>query len=224
MSKTDVQNEILAPMQRLYLPPRDFDEAMQKSVLEEYADALKNFDAVDLKTAWGVVRNEHKTRAWPVIGQFYLAASRALSDRQMATGTGSKRGGPSSDRRPDYWPVWMRIKILPIATEAAQIGVSWSLKCHILDGRWTSVQQIDLRKLAQDRARAAALRWKIERDEPVWNERMGKMTLFVEPQKGLSLSMYDSLMRREAETAAEIGYSGQVAAAEQVLDIEALAG
>jgi hypothetical protein len=191
MSAQDVQAEILDPMQRLYLPPRNMEESQQSQALREYVNALQNFEQADLNAAWCAVRDTHTTRSWPVPAAFIMAAKQARKYRNEA-GLGRSDNTPKPD---DSWEIWKKLCRTQMARDAVQRGVAWSLKCAVLHDN-KKPEQIDLRELVSKRASAERTAAGIED---------GTITMRG-AYASLALSMWHTLQVREAETAAEINY------------------
>ena len=142
MSLTDVHAEILSPMQAIFRPPFGRDEAAQADALRGYATVLENFSREDLKVAWTEVVASHTSHSWPVPGVIVLAARKARKERAPTTGAGRFSTETSHTER---WKEWERVRAMPIARRAVDLGVAWSLRCAILnDGvtlhKSTSVQ------------------------------------------------------------------------------------
>jgi len=83
MSRTDVQIEILDPMQQLFLSPRQMSETQQLAALGQYADALDGYSKEILAAAWVEVRAEHTRASWPPIAAFIGACKAALKARSV---------------------------------------------------------------------------------------------------------------------------------------------
>lgn len=198
MSAEAVQAEILEPMQRLFLPPRQMDATTQAQALRDYLGALEHFNAPDLKTAWANVRDSHPTRSWPVPAVFVAAARMARKDR----------GGDSpAPRAPDTttnerWTTWEAVRRSPLAYEAVKMGCAWSLKCAVLnDGKKPG--EISLVDLRNGVARAERTAERIRRGQPhEWKGR--KIGVFSEDNASVALKMWATLRQRETETQNEI--------------------
>src|SRR3569833_3051147 len=133
MPLADVQSEILEPMQALFLPPRDMDQAAQTTAFKAYGAVLLYFDAPDLRAAWGEVVAEHRTRSWPVPGAIVQAARKAQRDRGALEPPSSTRARLDAAAR---WRVWQAVRTSSLALDALEAGVAWSLKCAVLhDGK-----------------------------------------------------------------------------------------
>lgn len=204
MSREDVQQEILDPMQRLYLPPRGFDDALLKNVLSEYVAALEHFTGPDLKVAWQRVRDAATARSWPVPGTFVAAAARARMDREAIAGTDqrSKAAKPAT-----YWHVWERVRNLPLAHEAAEKGVAWSLKCAILNG--AAVANISIERLLQEHQSAERVAARIADNKPLFASDGRNLGVMTGSNRQMALDMHRQLLLQEAQTAQEIGFTGQ---------------
>jgi len=194
MSLENVQSEILDPMQRMYLPPRGFDETSQKELLREYASALQMFDRDNLTYAWRTVRDEHMTRSWPVPAQF-VAAARAHRKTQTADTKGAKRESEGNKR----WQAWLDARRHEKARSAASNGVAWPFKCLVLnDGMLPD--QISIAELLMHAKSASDLYERICAGEPTKPGR-GVIRADLGDQ---AITMYRTLQQLEDETQAEI--------------------
>jgi len=201
MTIQDVQAEILAPMQRLYLPPRQMDAQQQGEALKEYARALETFDATELNIAWTTVRDSHTTRGWPVPAAFVLAARQAKSARFRADQAAEAAAITAKVENPE-WDAWTRVKNSPLAYEACKLNVAWSLKCAVLHGG-KRPEHIDLRVLRQDKGRAERTAERIRRGQPL--ERNGRnIGIMNDANAAVALSMWRAIAQRETETQNEI--------------------
>jgi hypothetical protein len=200
MSDTDVQAEILDPMQRLFLPPRNMEPSQQAEALREYIKALCLFDAGDLREAWGAVRDTHTTRAWPVPAAFIVAAKQARKYRT----DGIKDRNAHGQKCETEWDVWVRICRTQMARDAVRNGVSWALKCAILNDKKLP-EQIDMRELVSAKASAERTAARIKSDQPHhWKGR--DIGTFSPDHAATALKMYAAILQRETETAQEINY------------------
>jgi hypothetical protein len=82
-----------------------------------------------------------------------------------------------------------------MAREAARRGVSWSLKCAVLDNGKIA-QEIDIRELTMAKASAERTAAKIENGE----------IRFRDDVKIAALNLWQAQLQREAATQAEINY------------------
>lgn len=218
MTKADVQKQILEPMQRVYLPPRGYDDAMLQQNLGEYADALERFGEVDLRKAWTVVRDAHQSRSWPMPGAFVAAAIRARMEREALAG-GDKRRGERTPK--DFWRTWEAVRRTDMAHEAAERGVAWALKCAILSG--TDPKLVNLDEFVRGRASATHLAGKIEDNRPIYSSVTKQNAPLRADLRENALNMWHQIKLHEAETAQEIGFRGVPEAPQQPIDFEALA-
>jgi hypothetical protein len=198
MSAQDVQSEILEPMQRLYLPPRNMDEGQQSQALREYVSALQNFEQADLNAAWCAVRDTHTTRSWPVPAAFIIAAKQARKYRNEA-GLGRNDAAAVSPEN-DSWEVWKKICRSQMGRDAVQRGVAWALKCAVLHDK-KKPEQIDLRELVSGKASAERTAAGIENGSVPMRAAYTSM----------ALNMWHTLQMRETETQAEINYGSATA-------------
>lgn len=200
MAAHDVQREILEPMQRIYLPPRNYDEAQQSEALREYVSALSAFDATELNVAWSTVRDTHTTRAWPVPAAFVMAARQARKGMQLHP---APRRGASCDN--ERWETWKAVSRSALAYEAVKRNVAWALKCAILhDGK--KPDQISLPELVSGKHHAEKTAGMIRRGELI--PFKGRTLRFDDKQAATALRMLDAIASRETETQAEIRFSG----------------
>lgn len=201
MSALDVQNEILEPMQRVFLPPRRMEAADEQAALRDYVEALEQFGNEDLGWAWRKVRETHVTRSWPLPAQFFKAASENRRDRRESSGGHRKGQGPSQT---ELWERWKSVSRSPLAYEAVKRGVAWTLKCAVLYGE-KKPEQCDLREFTAQKESAARTRARIEAGERL--EFKGRiLPPFAGEDRLLVLSMYANIQMQETRTQAEISY------------------
>lgn len=197
MSADAVEFEILAPMQRLFLPPQRMDDGQQVQALREYVAALQAFEAVDLNGAWQSVRDSHTTRTWPAPAVFVLAARRARNDRVPL----EKRSAKSDKPNPaTLWAIWERFRGSDLAMDAYDRGVSWAFKFAILGG--TPPASVNLTELEVFKASAARTAEKIETVEVISHN--GRDLRFSEDAAHMALKMWRTIQIRNAETDSEI--------------------
>ncbi len=201
MSAQAVQDEILAPMQAIYLPPRNVPEADQEKALRGYVGALQGFDAPDLKAAWETILAEHDKRSWPLPAQIVAAARLARKGNAPANAIseGEKRKAEAAQR----WNTWVEVSHSELGREAARRDVSWSLKCLILhDGK--RPEEIDLRALVIEKAQAERTADAIRSGQPI-NHR-GKTLVFSGANAALAIAMWEGQQKNELTTQSEINY------------------
>lgn len=195
MTATDVQNEIITPMQRLFLPPRAMPEPDVQAAMREYVDALKGFNAPVLKDAWCRVRDGYDKRVWPSVGHFAGAARAASRDHTSA----QKRTKPDEDRL--AWERWLNVRRSEMGREACRLNVAWALKCAILHDKMT-VEAVNLKALVRAKEFAQHTADKIEaREEHLWKER--RLTLD-DANAAVAMQMWRNLQQKEIETQNEI--------------------
>ena len=197
MPLADVQSEILEPMQALFLPPRDMDQAAQTTALKAYGAVLQHFAAPDLRAAWSEVVAEHRARSWPVPGAIVQAARKAQRERTAADAPSRMRTGMDAYAR---WCVWQTVRTSPLALDALEAGVAWSLKCAVQDGKQPG--EIALAELIRRRTSADETATAIGDRRPVPHN--GRMLTFSEHNRALALKMWTNLLCNESDTAAEI--------------------
>lgn len=189
MSASDVQVEIITPMQRLFYAPRKMEPEDERAALLDYVQALQGFDGVDLRVAWAWCRDNHPKTSWPVPSAFVLAALRSRRDRAPA----AKAGKGAASEQNERWEMWKAVSRSPLAYEAVKRNVAWSLKCAVLhDGK--KPDQISLAELVSGKHSAEKTAERIRRGEFNFTER----------DAATALSMWSTLLERETETQAEI--------------------
>jgi hypothetical protein len=200
MALADVESEILAPMQRLYLPPRNMDEGAQREALREYGDALQSFDRPDLQGAWKATRDAHTNRSWPLVSQFIKAAREYRRDRNDAGGAALVDGKKAETE----WDTWVRVCRTQMARDAVRNGVAWSLKCAILHDK-KRPEEIDMREMVSAKASAERTAERIRKGQP--HEWKGaNIGVFSNGHAATALKMLAAIQQRETETAQEINY------------------
>lgn len=196
-----VDQEILKPMQALFLPPRQQMEGdALREALRGYAIALRPFGAADLRAAWTEVVATHMTRSWPVPGVIVLAARKAQKERggDENARTKAKYGNVDPKAR---WNTWLVVRASQMARDAADAGCSWSLKCLVLnDGKGPG--EINLAELIRAHASAVETADAIAERSPVLYE--GRWIRHDEPKRKLALEMWANQLKSESETADEI--------------------
>src|SRR3712207_3525953 len=81
MSRWDVTETIVRPMQRVYLPPRHLrhhdpeDLEAKQEALEQYYHALESFARDTVENAWRRVRAKHEFSIWPTPAKVVQAAN-----------------------------------------------------------------------------------------------------------------------------------------------------
>ena len=196
MSANAVEVEILAPMQRLFLPPQRMDEAQQIAALREYIGALQRFHVDDLRAAWQSVRDSHTTRAWPAPAAFVLEARKARSARAPErSGRGGDKPSPST-----YWKKWEAVRAGAEALKACERGVSWAFKAAILSGK--EPYEINLTELEMAKVSAARTAELIRTDERVAYK--GRWLQFSNDNAAIAMKMWRSILVKNDQTKEEI--------------------
>ena len=210
MSRVDVENEILIPMQAVFASPYKSSPGEQTVALGQYLASLEVFGRDDLRAAWVAVRNSHTKRDWPLPAVFFTAAGRAKYERETAAlgvRDAAKRTVGGQKVRQNHWPTWEGCRRGEKALEAARRGVAWSFKCLILqDGK--RPQDIDLDRLVREKASAERLADKVSSDKPLFGPDGRNLGVVLEPNKENLAAMWLRQLQNEAETAQEIGFSG----------------
>lgn len=199
MSLADAEAEILNPMQALFLPPRNLDDAAQTAALRGYGAVLQDFDRGDLKAAWTEVVATHTTRAWPVPGVIVLAARKARKERAPTSGAG--RVSSETTSHTERWKEWERVRAMPIARRAVDLGVAWSLRCAILNDGVT-LHGIDLGAMQRAKESAARTAAKIEAGEFIYHR--DRKIKFSQDNAETALNMWRNIQVQNAETEQEI--------------------
>lgn len=197
MSRSDVEAEVLAPMQAAFLPPRDLSTDETKLTLKGYIAVLAQFDGPTLAAAWADVLASHKTRAWPVPGVIAASAFKARKDRAPSRSKATSSVGAEFE---DNGKLWDAVKRTPLACEAAKLNVAWALKCAVLhDGQ--RPHQIDLRRFVRGKMEAETTAMKIQTGQRL--TRAGRdIGVMANPQQ--ALAMWTELAVNEAATQREI--------------------
>lgn len=197
MSAVDVQNEILDPMQRLFLPPRKLADGEEQAVLLEYVRALEKFAAIDLKVAWQEVLETHTTRSWPLPAAFIQAARKARKDRLPETG----RHKTDKPTQTELWDRWKVIRASQMGRDAVRRNVSWSLKCAVLhDGK--NVDEINIAELVIGKVKAEKTADLIDAGKPV--EWQGRTLTLPTESANAAMRLWRGIMVKEEETQQEI--------------------
>ncbi len=195
MSANDVQNEILDPMQRLFLPPRNMPDEQVSGALREYVASLQEFDGSDLRRAWETVRDTHTTRGWPVPAAFKMAAMQARKERKSLE---PRVPHPFEKHSPsEGFDGWKSVRNTALAKEAVKMRVAWALKCAVLNDN-KRPEHIDLKALAHAKSRAEATAARIQSGELRFEPGIART----------ALNMWRTILIREAETEQEINYRG----------------
>lgn len=195
MSDQAIKDEIIDPMQQLFLPPKDMPDEWQRQALRQYMDALRTFSREDLQAAWKSVRDAATARSWPPIAAFVRAAWAARKARKE--GAGEAEGAPKAPRHRhdmDGWRAhfrenWNHVKYTPLAKEAAREGYALLLKSAILDG-------VPLAKIRPAELNARCERARRLSDKIADNENF--------PSQGECSQMWTNLLVHRAEVEAEI--------------------
>lgn len=82
MTKYEAYQAVLTPMRAAFTPPPQVSKSDENAALEEYADALKAFDLLELREAWTSVRDANKRGFWPAIGLLVDAARTSRKARR----------------------------------------------------------------------------------------------------------------------------------------------
>ena len=195
MSEQAIKDEIIDPMQQLFLPPKDMPDEWQRQALRQYMDALRTFSREDLQTAWKTVRDAATARSWPPIAAFVKAAWAARKARKdPAQNPDAASKAPRHRHDMDGWRAhfrenWNYLKFTPLAKEAAREGYALLLKAAILDG-------IPLAKIRPNELHARCERARRLNDKIAGDDR------FSEKEK--ASQMWTNLLVHRADVEAEI--------------------
>lgn len=196
MSASDVQREILDPMQRLFLPPRRLEPGEEQAVLREYVRPLESYDADILRLAWQDIVETHGSRSWPLPSAVIKAAKEAARDRRLLSQPKINHDGPAPKTEAEQkWDRWVAICRTEMAREAVRRGVAWSLKCEILDNGKLP-EQIDLRALVIAKSSAERTAAHIE----------DGTLKFAPHTRSAALGLWQAQLTRESQTQDEINY------------------
>lgn len=197
MSAQEVFDEIITPMQRLFLPPKAMPDAQAQEALREYVDALKGHTSAVLRAAWQTVRDNHEGRAWPSIGSFAKAARVASHDINST----ARQTKPGEEKQKLLWDRWKGVHGSGLARQACQMNVAWSLKCAILNDE-IEPDKVDLNALLRGKQQAQRTADKIHNGAD--HEWRGRRFAFEPHVAAQALRMWRNLIDKEAETQAEL--------------------
>lgn len=195
MSEQAIRDEIIDPMQRLFIPPKNMEGDQQALALREYMDALRGFEREDLRAAWHTIRDSAVARSWPPIGAFLKAALLAKRERQTKMEeTNQGRTAPLHRFDMDGWRAhffenWKHIKHTPLAQAAAKEGWALMLKTAVFDG--LPLAEIRPAQMVAKVERAAKLAGIIEADLEY-------------PERAKVLDMWRNVLITRAEVEIEI--------------------
>ena len=197
MSDIIIREEILEPMQRLYVPPRSMEPAQQMAAMRDYMDSLRSFDREDLQAAWRTVRDSHQGRGWPLPSVFVLAARAARKERLPQ----AKEPAVNRFKHPEgeiNRHVWRQLRSSRTASIAMAEGWAWSLKAKVLDGTIKAEGDISVGTFRAAHKRAL---WLVGRLKPDGVDNHGR------PWTDAALACvahWHDIEQRERETADEI--------------------
>lgn len=213
VSEQAIREEILEPMQRLFLPPKQMEQAQQISAMRDYMDALRGFEREDLQQSWRTVRDTHTSRGWPLPAAFVAAAVKAKKDRTKPGQTRSRLPWESPSKE-ECWENWKKIRQSATAKLAAREGWSWSLRCGVLDGSIEGAEQIDVAKFQSDHRRVHANAERLQADWEMVYPTEGRIVRFTEANREIALKLWNGILVHEAQTQQEINYGVEREAAE----------
>lgn len=146
MSREDVEEVVLRPMRRVYLPPRhlrcydrDDPDAMEEA-LEQYRQALAGYDRPVLEAAWRRVRAGHDFSIWPTPAKFVQAAELSLPRPRPPTQSDLRRQR-ALDRAEEYTARFMKQR--RVARLAREEGWANRLRGYVHASAWVQAQLID---------------------------------------------------------------------------------
>lgn len=146
MSREDVEEVVLRPMQRVYLPPRHLrhhdtdDPDAKEEALEQYHQALAGYDRAALQKAWQRVRAEHDFSIWPTPAKLVQAAELSLP-RQRPPSEAELRQQHAMDRAEEYATNFMKRR--KVARLAREEGWAGRLRAYVHAAAWVQAQLID---------------------------------------------------------------------------------
>jgi hypothetical protein len=139
MSREDVEEVILRPMQRVYLPPRHLrrydtdDPDAREEALEQYRQALSGYDRDTLQRAWQRVRAEHDFSIWPTPARLVQAAEMALP-RPRPPSEAELRQQLAMERAEEYAAQYMKRR--KVARLAREQGWAARLRAYVHAAAW----------------------------------------------------------------------------------------
>jgi hypothetical protein len=146
MSRKDVEEVVLRPMQRVYLPPRHLrfhdadDPDAKEEALEQYYQALSGYDRAALEKAWQRVRAGHDFSIWPTPARLVQAAELSLP-RPRPPSEAELRHQHALDRAEEYAACFMKRR--KVARLAREEGWAGRLRAYVHAAAWVQAQLID---------------------------------------------------------------------------------
>ncbi len=146
MSREDIEDVILLPMRRAFLPPRHLryhnpdDPDAKEEALEQYHQALEGYDRDTLERAWRKVRAEHDFSIWPTPARLVQTAE-LLRPKPRPPSEAERRRQRAWERAEEYADRFMRRRQL--AKLAQQEGWSGVLRGYVGAAAWVQAQLIE---------------------------------------------------------------------------------
>lgn len=161
MAADDVKTEILAPMQRLYMPTKQISESETDKIaaLQQYVSALEGFGKDALHAAWAEVRDKWVKLSWPPPAMFVQAARRAARVGKTSLQTRNEERNAEKQKR---WARWLEVRTSELGLGAARDGFAYGLKMAILEEGKTA----DQISVAEHLAESAQARRTLENLQP----------------------------------------------------------
>lgn len=206
MSRADVDECVLRPMQATFYPTRELSAAEMTAALATYGDVLEGFEAADLKAGWTAVAAKWDKAGYPKpnfilteVKKARIARAPAVRDVAM-----SRYGRPSQTV---LWQRWLDCRSSQLAADAVAAGVAWALKCAVLqDG--VNPERIELDQLKLRKSGASVVRREIEEGAVI--PYGGRMLKVEGDLRTMALRMWAELERNEERTAEEINRAWKV--------------
>lgn len=146
MSRRDVEEAILRPMQRLYLPPRHLrhhdPEApdARDEALQEYLVALERFPRDILDRVWARTREEHTYSIWPTPATLCQWA-RAEQLRSGSPGEIEERRQRAGEKAAAYVEEFLRRRSM--GKRALREGWAAPLRLYVEAAAWVQAQFLE---------------------------------------------------------------------------------
>lgn len=141
-----MEEAVLRPMQRVYLPPRHLrrydtdDPDAKEEALEQYRQALAGYDRATLEKAWQRVRAGHDYSIWPTPAALVQAAELSLP-RPRPPSEVELRQLRAMERAEEYAAAFMRRR--KVARLAREEGWAGRLRSYVFAAAWVQAQLID---------------------------------------------------------------------------------
>jgi hypothetical protein len=146
MNRKDIEEVVLRPMQRTFLPPRHLryhnpdDPDAKEEALEQYYQALAAYDRETLEKAWRKVRAEHDFSIWPTPAKLVQAAELFLP-RPRPPSEAEQRRQRAWESAEEYANRFMKRRQL--AKLARRDGWAGRLRVYVQGAAWVQAQLIE---------------------------------------------------------------------------------